>query len=161
VKAVVYARYSTENQDSRSIEDQERRCRAYAAARGLQVVDVYADAAVSGTTTARPNLQRLLADAKARRFGAVIVDDLSRLSRDRVDSGVLVRTLDDLGVQVVDAETGARSDDEASDITFAIKGVINSEYVKAIRRQTHRGLEGRALQGFATGGKTYGYSSHQ
>ncbi len=159
MKAVIYARYSTENQDARSIEDQERRCRVFAVARGLQVVDVYSDAAVSGTTTARPNLQRLLVDARARKFKAVVVDDLSRLSRDRTDSAVLIRQLDDLGIQVVDAETGATSDDEASDVVFAVKGIVNAEYVKAIRRQTHRGLEGRAIAGFHTGGKTYGYSS--
>jgi DNA invertase Pin-like site-specific DNA recombinase len=72
---------------------------------------------------------------------------------------VLVRQLDDLGVRVVDAETGASSDEESSDTVFAVKGIVAAEYVKAIRRQTHRGLEGRALQGFHTGGKTYGYGS--
>jgi site-specific DNA recombinase len=101
IPTALYCRYSTDRQDARSLEDQERRCRAYATADGYQVAAVYADAAVSGATSInRQQLQRLLTDAKTRKFKAVIVDDLSRLSRDRVDSGVLVRQLDDLGVAV-------------------------------------------------------------
>ncbi len=132
----------------------------YASVRGIDIVAVYGDAAVSGATAInRQQLQRLLVDAKTKRFQAVIVDDLSRLSRDRVDSGVLVRQLDDLGVSVIDCETGGQSDDEASEMVFGVKALINGEFVKTIRRQTHRGLEGRALAGFHTGGKTYGYTS--
>ena len=86
----------------------------------------------------------------------MVVDDLSRLSRDRTDSAVLVRQLDDLSVKVIDAETGADSEDQASNITFAIKGVINSEYVKAIRRQTHRGLEGRVRSSRSGGARSGG-----
>lgn len=121
---------------------------------------MYGDAAVSGATAInRQQLQRLLTDAKTRTFRAVIVDDLSRLSRDRVESGVLVRQLDDLGVSVIDCETGAQSDDESSEMVFGVKALINGEFIKTIRRQTHRGLEGRAIAGFHTGGKTYGYTS--
>ena len=160
MKAVIYARYSTENQDARSIEDQERRCRAFAVARGLQV---------GGRLLGRSGLGHH--DGSARtcsacwptptpaRFKAVVVDDLSRLSRDRTDSAVVVRQLDDLGVQVVDAETGATSDDEASDVVFAVKGIVNAEYVKAIRRQRTGGSKGGRSPAYHTGGKTYGYSS--
>jgi hypothetical protein len=86
------------------------------------VANVYSDAGISGTTTARPGLQRLLTDARSKRFKAVLVDDLSRLSGNRTDSDVLVRDLDDLGIKVVDTETGASSDEESSDVIFAVKG---------------------------------------
>jgi site-specific DNA recombinase len=161
MRAVIYSRFSSQLQDARSIEDQERRCRAFASTRDLEVVDVYSVAAISGTTTAGPALQRLLRDARSKHFKAVVVDDLYRLSRNRVDSGNIVRDLDDLGVKVVDVETGASSDEESSDVVFAVKGIVGAEWVKGISRSTHRGLEGRALGGFATGGKTYGYTSKE
>jgi site-specific DNA recombinase len=159
MKAAIYARYSTANQDATSLDGQERVCRAYADARGIEIVEVYTDAAVSGTTLARDGLKRLLADAAKKKFRAVIVPDLSRLSRDRIDSGVLVRQLDDLGVKVLDVETGTDSEDEAADVIHAVKGIVNAEYVKAIRIHTHRQLQTRALAGFNPGGKAYGYTS--
>src|SRR5262245_29986828 len=81
---VVYVRYSTLLQDSRSNEDQVRRCRVYAAAHGMEIVDIYSDAAESGSHIEREGMQRLLHDARARGampFRVVLVDDLSRLSR--------------------------------------------------------------------------------
>ena len=62
----IYARYSTEKQDARSIEDQVRRCRAFAATHGHDVVAVYADEAISGAHLVRKGLTSMLADAKLR-----------------------------------------------------------------------------------------------
>ena len=160
MKIAIYARYSTEKQDARSIDDQERRCRATAAEKGLVAIEVYSDQAISGGHLRRDGLQRMLADAKARKFKAVIVDDLYRLSRDRVDSGVLLRDLKDLRVTVFDVETGLSSNDEAADMVFGVKALMRRRvHQEAISRQTHRGLEGRALAGFNPGGKAYGYTS--
>jgi DNA invertase Pin-like site-specific DNA recombinase len=83
---VVYSRYSTDRQDARSIDDQVRSCRQFAVARGYEIVGEYADAAISGAHTERQNLQRLLADARRGAFRHVLVDDLSRLSRDLGDA---------------------------------------------------------------------------
>ncbi len=44
----LYARYSTDRQDARSIDDQLRRCRAHAASHGFRVIAEYKDAAISG-----------------------------------------------------------------------------------------------------------------
>src|ERR1700690_1765387 len=86
----IYARYSTDRQDARSIEDQMRRCRALAETRGFGVAAEYSDAAVSGSHTVRVNLQRLIADARRGAFKSVLVDDLSRLSRDLGDTWRIV-----------------------------------------------------------------------
>jgi DNA invertase Pin-like site-specific DNA recombinase len=134
-------------------------CRAHADRLGHQVVEVYTDAGITGTTTNRPGLQRMLADAAARRFKALILSDLSRLSRDRVDLGVLVRQLADLGVRVIDVETQTDSDDDSSDTIHAVKAIVGAEYIKAVRVATHRQLQTRALAGYNPGGKSYGYTS--
>lgn len=60
-RAVLYARYSSDQQSPASIEDQLRICREQAARDGLRVVGVYRDAAVSGSSvTLRPGIQALL-----------------------------------------------------------------------------------------------------
>lgn len=157
---VVYARYSTLLQDSRSIDDQERRCRAYAAAHGMTVVDVYSDAAESGSHIERAGMQRLLAAARRREFRGVLVDDLSRLSRDLGNTwNVVFGDLADRDISVVDVTSGMISTDPNARITFAALGMVNDQFLQSVRKQTHRGLEGRALAGFWAGGRCYGYTT--
>ncbi len=67
--AVIYARYSSDLQNDRSIEDQLDLCQSFAAAQGWPIVQTYEDRAMSGTTfQARLGLQRLIRDAKAQRL---------------------------------------------------------------------------------------------
>lgn len=40
-----------------------------------------------------------------------------------------------------------------------MQSIIASQYVAAIQKQTHRGLTGRAIAGFSTGGSLYGYTT--
>ncbi len=62
-------------------------------------------------------------------------------------------------VRVVDVETGRASDEDSARLLFGVKGLFADQYLQAVRRQTHRGLEGRALAGFHTGGRTFGYAT--
>ena len=107
----VYARYSTDRQDSRSIDDQMRRCRAHATAHRYHIVSEFKDAAVSGSHVLRADMQRLLAAARAKNgppFRAVLVDDLSRLSRDLGDTWQIVfRDLASVDVRVIDVTTAS------------------------------------------------------
>ncbi len=156
----IYARYSTDRQDARSIDDQIRRCKVLAASREYLVVGEYTDAAVSGSHTDRADLQRLIADSRRGRFRSVLVDDLSRLSRDLGDFWHLTFSeFASRGVSVIDATTGMASNDQGARMAFGAMALISDGFVQMIRRETHRGLEGRALAGFATGGKTYGFKT--
>src|SRR5690349_19661203 len=140
-RAAVYARFSTEKQDSRSIDDQVRRCRQVADQRGWEVVGDYSDAAVSGTHVDRVNLQRLLKDARRRDFDLVVVDDLSRLSRDLGATWqIIFGDLAACGVHVVDSSTGRSSNDPGARLEIGVKALLNDQYIEQIRRQTHRGL---------------------
>ena len=160
--AAIYARYSTDRQDARSIDDQVRRCRRFAEERDYRIAAEYSDAARSGATLDRDGMRRLLAAARARPapFEAVLVDDLSRLSR---DLGGFWRTVfEDLagaGVRVVDCTTGRASNERGARLTFGVTALMNDVFLEVVRTETHRGLEGRALAGFHTGGRCYGYTS--
>src|SRR5688572_5717242 len=84
-RVALYARYSSENQREASIEDQYRNCENYAKRQERwKIVERYEDKAISGSTDAngRPGYRQMLADAQAKRFEVLLVDDFSRLSRD-------------------------------------------------------------------------------
>ena len=65
VRAGAYARYSSDNQRDASIDDQIRMCRAEIERNGWDLVELYADPALSGASTFRPGYQKLLLDASA------------------------------------------------------------------------------------------------
>ena len=156
----IYARYSTDRQDARSIDDQVRRCRAFAEARGLDVSGVFKDAAESGAHLERADLQRLLTEARSPRcrFQTVLVDDLSRLSRDLGNTWQIVfRDLATAHVRVIDVSTGMASDSAGARIQFGALALVNDTMLQIVRSETLRGLEGRALAGFWAGGRVYGY----
>jgi hypothetical protein len=71
LKAVIYARYSSDNQREASIEDQVEVCRRYADAQGFDVVEIYPDYALSGASRFRPAFQQMQVDADARRFDVI------------------------------------------------------------------------------------------
>lgn len=159
----IYARFSTDRQDARSIDDQVRRCRDFAEKRGMEVSATFADEAISGAHMHRPELQRLLQEAGSRRgcrFSAVLVDDLSRLSRDLWNMGQIVFSdLAALNIPAIDVMTGTSSDSPHARQMFAALGMSNDFFLQMVKAETHRGLEGRALAGFATGGRIYGYTT--
>ena len=63
MKAVIYARYSSDNQREESIEGQLRDCRAYAEYNGIDIVGEYIDRAFSAKTDDRPDFQRMVSDS--------------------------------------------------------------------------------------------------
>jgi site-specific DNA recombinase len=159
----IYARYSTDRQDARSIEDQLRRCRRFAGERGFEIVAEYRDAAQSGATLQRADMQRLLAEAKRGRrcpFRAVLVDDLSRLSRDLGNTWrVVFEDLAAATVRVIDCSSGMASNQAGARLAFGAMALVNDTFLQIVRSETHRGLEGRALGGFCAGGRVFGYST--
>jgi hypothetical protein len=87
-----------------------------------------------------------------------LVDDLSRLSRDMGGTWqVVFGDLASWGVKVIDITTGMSSDGAGARLTFGAMALVNDTFLQLVRSETHRGLEGRALGGFSTGGRVYGY----
>lgn len=98
----IYLRVSSSVQvDGISLQLQEERLRAYAASQGWEVVERYEDAGLSGSTTDRPAFQRMMEDARAKRFDAILVYKLDRLTRSVRDFHELADELEALGVAIV------------------------------------------------------------
>ena len=81
MRAVVYARYSSDNQREASIEDQLEICRRYIERQGWALLRAYEDRALSGASDQRPGYQQMLADAEAGRFEVIVCEALDRLGR--------------------------------------------------------------------------------
>ena len=68
MNAVIYARYSSDNQREESIEGQIRECTAYAERNGITVVRHYIDRAFSAKTDHRPDFQQMIRDSNKKLF---------------------------------------------------------------------------------------------
>ena len=71
--AVIYARYSSDNQREESIEWQIRECTAYAEKNGITVIKHYIDRAFSAKTDNRPEFQQMIKDSGKKLFDVVLV----------------------------------------------------------------------------------------
>ena len=73
MKAVIYARYSSDNQREESIEGQIRECTAFAEKNDITVLKHYIDRAYSARTDHRPSFQEMIKDSDKHLFDMVIV----------------------------------------------------------------------------------------
>jgi DNA invertase Pin-like site-specific DNA recombinase len=156
-RCAIYARFSTEKQSDKSVDDQLRECAEIAKRNTFVVVAQFSDAAISGGTAERPGYQAMLEAARRGEFDVIVAEDVSRLWRNLAEQAPRLAELADLGVEVVTHDLDTRT--EAAAILGAVLGASNSAYRKEIGRRTRRGLKGRALAGQPTGGRAYGYTS--
>ena len=135
MRSALYARFSSELQDERSIIDQIALARKYAETRGLAVAEVYQDAAISGASTLnRPGLQKLVSDAARSKFEVVVTESLDRLSRSQADIAALYERLTFLGVRIETLADGA-----VSEIHVGLKGTMSALFLKDLAQKTRRG----------------------
>lgn len=86
-----YVRVSTDTQlDNYSIDEQSDRIRAYCAAKGWVLLNIYTDGGFSGGNTNRPALRQMLQDVRTNEIDAVVVYKLDRLSRSQKDTLTLI-----------------------------------------------------------------------
>ena len=103
MKAVIYARYSSDNQTEASIEAQLRECMEFAERTGIDVIGNYIDRAFSAKSDHRPEFQRMIKDSYKHAFDCIIVWKLDRFSRNRYDSAHYKTLLRKNGVKVISA----------------------------------------------------------
>ncbi len=152
MRAVIYARYSSELQRDASIEDQVRVCRRRVEAEGWSLGRIYSDHGASGASHLRASYQALLADARKQLFDVVVAESLDRLSRDQEHVAALFKHLSFGGVTLLTIGEG-----EISELHVGLKGTMSALLLKDLAQKTRRGLEGRVREGRSAGGLSYGY----
>ncbi len=103
MKAVIYARYSSDNQREESIEGQIRECIAFAEKNGITVLHHYIDRFFSAKTDKRPEFQTMIRDSGKKLFDIILVWKLDRFARNRYDSARYKAVLKKNGVKVASA----------------------------------------------------------
>ncbi len=174
VKAVAWARVSTDMQEERglSLPEQLREIAAYAKRLGFEIAAEFSEAASAfQKESKRVEFHRMLEYARSTPgLGAILVHDFSRFSRDSVRAKTLVRELRAQGIRVislndpeVDPETVAGVYMEA--ITFAKNEAFSREVAFHTRKGCRSNVQTRDLETgwcYKNGGQPlFGYKSVQ
>ena len=155
--AVVYARYSSDNQTEQSIEGQLRVCQQFAKNNDILIVDTYIDRAMTGTNDLRPDFQRMIKDSNKRQWDYVLVYKLDRFSRNKYETTIHKHTLSNNGVKVLSAMENIPDTPEGIILESLLEG-MNQYYSAELSQKVHRGLNESYIKGLFTGGfQIYGY----
>ena len=149
--AVIYARYSSDNQREESIEGQIRECTAYAEKSGITVVKHYIDRAYSAKTANRPEFQQMVKDSERRLFDLVLVWKLDRFARDRYDAAHYKHILQRNHVKLVSA-TEPISDSPAGIMMESMLTGMAEYYSAELSEKVVRGMTENVLKGKYNGG---------
>lgn len=159
MNAVIYARYSAgPRQTDQSIEGQLRVCTDFCKQRGITVIGTYCDRHISGRTDERPEFQKLIADAKRKKFEAVVVYKTDRFARNKYDSAIYKRELKRNGIQIFYAAEAIPEGPEGIILESLMEGL--AEYYSAeLAQKIKRGMHESALKCQSTGsGRPLGYT---
>ena len=155
-RVATYARFSSDNQNEKSIDDQQRNCHIFSEQQGWNVVADFKDMALQGKLKERPGYIEMMKAAQNSKFDILIVDDLSRLSRGS-DVNTEVEKLKYHGVRLITVGDGIDSNNKSSKMHIGMKSMMNNLFLDDLKDKVHRGQMGNALNGKNTGGKAYGY----
>ena len=158
MKAVLYARYSSDSQTENSVEGQLKDCKEYAEKNGIMVLNTYVDRALSAKTDNRPAFQQMIADSNKRLFDIIIVWKLDRFARNRYDSAHYKHLLSKNGVKVLSATEPISDSPEGKLIESVLEGFAEY-YSSELAVKVVRGMKENAHKCKFNGGTvTYGYT---
>ncbi|MDO4281761.1 MAG: recombinase family protein [Peptococcaceae bacterium] len=155
--AVAYARFSSDNQREESIDAQIRAIRKYCEQNDYLLLNTYIDEARSATTDDRPAFQQMMSDAEDADWGTIIVHKLDRFSRNRYDSAIYKKKLQECHVQLVSVLEHLDGSPESVILESLLDGM--AEYYSAnLSREVKKGKRETALQCKHNGGQPpFGY----
>ncbi len=157
MKAVIYARFSSEKQNEASIEGQLRECLEYAQFNGIEVIGNYIDRAQSAKTDHRPEFQHMIKDSYKNMFNTVLVWKLDRFARNRYDSAYYKNILKKNGVRVVSVKESISQGADGILLEAILEGY--AEYYSAeLSEKVKRGMTENALKAKSNGVRApFGY----
>ena len=162
--AGLYFRLSQEDErqgESVSIENQRLMLRKYAEEHGFQIYDEYIDDGVSGTTFQRPEVQRLLDDAKTGVINTILVKDLSRFGRNYIEVGQYVDyVFPSFGIRFIAVQDNVDTKNRDSNAMemMPIMNIFNEWHAANTSKKIKAVWRAKAAEGVFHGNKpSYGY----
>lgn len=155
-KAVIYARYSSDNQRDASIDQQVKACEKYAADQDMEIIRVYEDRALTGKSDKRPGFLRMIRESAKQDYSYVIVYSLDRFSRNKYDSAIYKHKLKENGIRVLSAMEHI-TDDPTGQLMESILEGFAQYYSDELSQKIHRGLTDNAEKCIVNGPAPLGY----
>ena len=137
--AVIYARYSSNNQTEQSIDGQLHVCEQYAKEHDIQIIGQYIDRAMTGTNASREAFLQMIEDSKQKTFNTILVYKLDRFARNKYDSVINKKRLKDNGVTIVSATESISDSPEGRLFETLIEG-MDAYYSEELSRKIRRGI---------------------
>src|SRR6266566_6452502 len=137
--------------DGQTTETQALALRDYAAHRGFTIVSEYRDEGISGSKDSRPALDRLMRDARARKFDVVVVARFDRFAR---SVSHLLRALEEfshLGVDFISVSESVDTSTPMGKMIFTVLGAVAELEKNLIRERVHMGISRARKQGKSLG----------
>ncbi|MCF6367241.1 recombinase family protein [Rhizobium halophilum] len=154
-RVVIYARYSTDQQNPASIETQIDLGTSFVLERGWTLYQTFVDAGVSGASfDTRPGLQAALKGAREGAFDVLLCLTLDRLSRDLEHSAKVLKLLHFHEIELWTVHGSS----QVSSMELGLRAVLNSEMLEQVRYRTREGMKTVAKKGRVPGGICYGYA---
>lgn len=155
-----YIRVSTERQvEGYSIEGQITQIEQYCQFNGYELVDIYADRGISGKSMNRPELQRMLNDAKNGKLDCVMVYKTNRLARNTSDLLTIVEELHRQNVEFFSLSERMEVKNSTGKLMLQILASFSEFERNTILDNIYTGQRQRALEGYYQGNLPLGYNN--
>jgi DNA invertase Pin-like site-specific DNA recombinase len=149
-RVAIYGRVSTTNH-GQDVAVQTRDLEQFSQARGWQLADSYLDVGISGAKDRRPELDRLMRDAHARKFDVVVVWRFDRFARSVSHLLRALETFDSLGIQFVSLSEQMDTTTPAGRMVFTVLGAVAELERSLIVERVRAGLRNARAKGKTLG----------
>lgn len=159
-KVAAYCRVSTDNLDqANSLESQQRYFNEYIKRNSQwELYEIYVDEGISGTSTKkRTAFNRMIEDAKNKKFDLIITKEISRFARNTLDSITYTRKLKSLGVGVIFMNDNINTLDSDAELRLTIMSSIAQEESRKTSDRVKWGQRRMMEQGVVFGRDMLGY----
>ncbi len=155
--AIAYYRFSSHSQNEASIDQQRELAHDWADAHGFKIVQEYEDAAISGTTDARPGFQMMLSEVAKIRPHTLIMWKTDRLGRDKYVLAMAKKKIRDAGCEIHLLAEHIPTEGPEGVLIEGLMEAMAEYYSRQLSQNIQRGMDYNAQHALYNGHKLFGY----
>ena len=155
--AIAYYRFSSHSQNDASIDQQRVLAHEWADAHGFKIVQEYEDAAISGTTDARPGFQQMLSEVAKIRPHTLIMWKTDRLGRDKYVLAMAKKKIRDAGCEIQLLAEHIPTEGPEGVLIEGLMEAMAEYYSRQLSQNIQRGMDYNAQHALYNGHKLFGY----